>query len=78
MSSVCIGTICWCCFVVALFRCSSHVPLFRGGIPIVLPVFGCVFRQCSGVPCSVVPCSGVPGFIVCRGRWVGGRWDGDQ
>ena len=40
MSSVCIGTICWCCFVVALFRCSSHVPLFRG-IPIVLPVFGC-------------------------------------
>ena len=49
MPSVCIGTICWCCFVVALFRCSSHVPLFRG-IPIVLPVFGCVFRQCSGVP----------------------------
>ena len=49
MSSVCIGTICWCCFVVALFRCSSHAPLFRG-IPIVLPVFGCVFRQCSGVP----------------------------
>ena len=60
MSSFCIGSISWCCFVVTLFRCSSHVPLFRG-IPL--------FRQCSGVPpvfwCSAsVPCSGVPGFIV--------------
>ena len=75
MTLFCIGSISWCCFVVTLFRCSSHVPLFRG-IPIVLPVFGCMFRQCSGVPPvsqfsagvprSVVPCSGVPGFIVCR------------
>ena len=49
MSSFCIGSISWCWFVVTLFRCSSHVPLFRG-IPIVLPVFGCMIRQCSGVP----------------------------
>ena len=75
MSSFCIGSISWCCFVVTLFRCSSHIPVFHG-IPIVLPVFGCMFHQCSGVPsvfrysadvpCSVVPCSGVPGFIVCQ------------
>ena len=74
MSSFGIGSISWCCFVVTSFRCSSHVPLFRD-IPIVLPVFGCMFRQCSGVPlvfrcftgapCSVVPFSSVPGFIVC-------------
>ena len=64
-------------FYGTLFQCSSHVPLSRG-IPAGLPEFGCVFRQCSGVPCSVVPCSGVPGFIVSRGWWVGGRWDGDQ
>ena len=63
MLSFCIGSISWGCFVITLFCCSSHVPLFRG-IPIVLPVFRCstsvpVFRQWSGVPCS-----GVPGFIV--------------
>ena len=57
---VCIGSISLCCFVVPLFRCSSHVLLFRG-IPIVPPVF----RYSAGVPCSVVLCSGVPGFIVC-------------
>ena len=43
-----VGSISWCCFVVTLFRCSFHVPLFRG-IPIVLLVFGCQFRQCFGV-----------------------------
>ena len=74
MSSVCDNSISWCCFVVTFFRFSSYVPLLRG-IPIVLPVFGCMFRQFSGVPpvfrcfaglpCSVVPCSGVHGFIVC-------------
>ena len=74
MSSFCIGSISWCCFVVTLFHCSSHVPLFRS-IPIVLPVFGCTSHQCFGVPpvfrcpagvqCSVVLCSGVPGFTVC-------------
>ena len=74
MSSFYIGSISRYCLVVTLFRCSSHVPLFRG-IPIVLPVFRCMFHHCSGVsplfrcsagvPCSVVPCSGVPGFILC-------------
>ena len=76
MSSFCIGSISWCCFVVPLFRCSFHVPLCRS-IPIVSPVFRCfagvsVFRQCSGVPpvfrrCSVFrsSVSGVPGLIVC-------------
>ena len=54
MSSFCIGSISWCCFVVPLFRCSSHVLLFRR-VPIVSPVFRCfagvpVFCQCSGVP----------------------------
>ena len=52
MSSVCIGSISWCCFVVTLFRCSSHVPLFRC-IPIVLPVFPCS----TGIPCSAFRCS---------------------
>ena len=64
MSSFCIGSISWCCFVVTFFRSSSHVPLFRG-ISIVQTVFGLyvppVFR-CS----ASVPCAGVPGFIVCR------------
>ena len=84
MSSLCIGSISWCCFVVPLFRCFSHVPLFRG-IPIVPPVFRCsasflvfcqrsgvppVFCYSAGVPCSVVPCSSVPGFIVCLRCWV--------
>ena len=62
MSFFCIGSFSWCCFVVTLFRCSCHVPLFRG-IPIVTPVFGCVspvFRCSAGVPCS-----GVPTVIVC-------------
>ena len=40
MSSFCVGSISWYCFVVTLSRCSSHVPLFRG-IPIDLPVFRC-------------------------------------
>ena len=69
MSPFCIGSISWCCVVVTLFRCSSRVPLFRG-ILILLPVFGCMFHQCSGVSplfrCSAgISCSGVPGFIVC-------------
>ena len=61
MSSVCIGSISWCCFVVMLFRwfCCSHVSLFRG-----LPVFCCsasvpVFRQFSGVPLVFCQCYGV-------------------
>ena len=74
MSSFCIGSISWCCFVVTLFHCSSHVPLFRG-IPIVLPVFSCMFRQCFGVPpvsrCSVgVPCSVVSCSVVWRHNLV--------
>ena len=65
MSLFCVGGISWCCFVVTLFRCSSHVPLFHG-IPIDLLLFRCsasvpVFVQWSaGDPCSVVPCSGAP------------------
>ena len=70
MSSFSIDSIFWCCFFVTSFRCSSHVPLFRG-ILTDLPVFRCsatvtVFDQCSaGVPCFVVPCSSVQHFIVC-------------
>ena len=56
MLSFCIANISWCCFVVTFFRCSSHVPLFRG-IPIVLPVFGCMFRRCSVFRSSVFWCS---------------------
>ena len=68
MSSFCIASISWCYDVVPLFRCSSHVPLFRG-IPIVSPVFRCfcsvsVFRQCT----AGIPCSGVPGKEI----WVSG------
>ena len=64
MSSFSIGSISWCYFVVSLFCCSSHVPLFHG-ISIVSPVFRCfasvpVFCRCS----AGVPCSGVSGFIV--------------
>ena len=55
--SFCLGSISWCFFVVTLFHCSFHVPLFRG-IPIVLSVFGCMS--------AIVPCSGLPGFIVCQ------------
>ena len=60
MSSFCIGSISWCCFVVTLFLCSSHVPLFSG-IPIVLPVFCCsaivpVFCRCSVFRSSVFWC----------------------
>ena len=70
MSLFCIGSIFWCCFIVPLFHCSSHVPVFCS-ILIVLPVFWfsasvSVFCQCStSVPCSIILSSGVPGFIVC-------------
>ena len=73
MPSFCIGSIFWCCFVVTLFRCSSHVPLFRG-IPTVLPVFRCSADVlCSWLYSMPIPCSGVsgfnvPSFIVCRIR----------
>ena len=40
ISSLCIASISWCCFVDPLFRCSSHFPLFCG-ILIVSPVFRC-------------------------------------
>ena len=64
MVSVCIGSFSWCYFVVTLFRCSLHVSLFRG-IPIVLPVYGYMFHQCSGVPPMVrVPSFRVPVFLV--------------
>ena len=61
MSLFCIRSISWCCFVVRLFHCSSHLPLFRG-IPIVLPVFLCsasvpVFRRCSIFCISMFRCS---------------------
>ena len=61
MSSFCIDSTSWCCLVVSLLRCFSHVPLF-GSIPIVLPVFRCfagvlVFRQCSSVPSVFCRCS---------------------
>ena len=54
MSSFCIDSISWCCFVVPLFRCCS--------IPIVSPVFRCpvsvpVFRQSSGILPVFCPCS---------------------
>ena len=59
--SFCIGIIPWCCFIVPLFRCTSHVPLFRG-IPIVPPVFqysasAPVFLWCSVFRSSVFRCS---------------------
>ena len=64
----CIGNISWYCFLVTLFCCSSHVPPFRGS-PIVLPVFDCMFPQCSGVPPVFrVPQFHVPGFIVYLSR----------
>ena len=66
MSLFCIGSISWCCSVVPLFCCSSHVSLFRG-IPIVLPVFcecSCVLPAFCGCLCS-----SVPGFIVCQISW---------
>ena len=70
-----LGVVLW--YVVpVLFSCST-IPWYScwsARIRLCVPP---VFR-CSGVPCSVVPCSGVPGFIVSRGWWVGGRWDGDQ
>ena len=48
-------------FYCSLFRCTSHVPLFRG-IPIFPPVFRCstsapVFRLCSVFRSSVFWCS---------------------
>ena len=59
--SFCIGIISWCCFIVPLFRCTSHVPLFRG-IQIVPPVFrysasAPVFLWCSVFRSSVFRCS---------------------
>ena len=59
--SFCIGIIPWCCFIVPLFRCTSHVPLLRG-IPIVPPVFlyyasAPVFLWCSVFRSSVFRCS---------------------
>ena len=50
----CIGIISWCCFIVPLFRCTSHVPLFSS-IPII-PIIS-VFRYSTSAPvflwCSV-------------------------
>ena len=51
MSSFCIGSISWCCFVVPLFHWCFPVPLFCG-VPIVPPVSCCsasvpLFRRCS-------------------------------
>ena len=71
MTSFCIGSISQCCFVVLLFRCSSHVPLFRG-ILIVPSVFRCsasvpVFCQCSSVPPVFrVPQFRAPVFLVLQ------------
>ena len=76
MLSFCIGNISWCCFVVTFFRCSSHVPLFRG-IPIVLPVFGCMFRRSSVFRSSVVWCSwfySMPSNITIYGLMVPIYW----
>ena len=61
ISTFCIGSISWCCFVVTLFRCTSHVPLFRG-LPIVLPVLRCsasvpVLLRCSVFRSFVFRCS---------------------
>ena len=71
MSSSCIGSISWYCFVVPFISCCSFVPLFCD-IPIVPPVFQkcasapvfCqysatdpVFRRCSVFRCSVFRCS---------------------
>ena len=66
MSSSCIGSISWYCFVVPFISCCSFVPLFCD-IPIVPPVF----QKCASVPvfcqysatdpvfrrCSVFRCS---------------------
>ena len=71
MTSFCIGSISQCCFIVLLFRCSSHVPLFRG-ILIVPSVFRCsasvpVFCQCSSVPPIFrVPQFRAPVFLVLQ------------
>ena len=71
VSSCCFGSISWCCFIVPLFHCTTHVPLFRG-IPIVPPVFrwsvcAPVFRQRSGVPLVFrVPQFRVPVFLVLQ------------
>ena len=76
MSSFCIDSISWCCFVVPLFSCllMFHSPavfqLFCQ-CSVVPPVFRCsvsvpVFRQRSGVP-SVCRCfAGAPCSVVPR------------
>ena len=61
MSSLCIGSISWCCFVVPLLCWYSLLPLFCD-IPIVLPVFRCSISippliRCSVSRCSVFRCS---------------------
>ena len=85
MPSSCIVSISWCCFVVSLFRCSSHVSLFHS-IPIVSPVFRCfarvtVLRQCSGVPpvfcrCSVFRCSWF--YLYVEKKTISRSWPSDH
>ena len=56
ISSFCIGSTSWCCFVVPLFRGSSLVPLFcEASVPL--------FRQCSA---SVPPVLRVRVFLVLK------------
>ena len=67
----CIGSTSWCCSVVALFRCSLYVPLFRG-IPIVLPVLCCsvsllVFWRSFVFRSSVFQCSW---FYIMPFEWA--------
>ena len=64
MSSFCIS---WCCFVVTLLHCSSHVPHYS----MVFWLFCQYSVVCSAsVPvfhqCSVFHSFSVPGFIVCH------------
>ena len=73
MSSFSIDSIFWYCFVVMLFCCSSHVPLFRG-ISTDLPVFRCfasvtVFRHYSSVQPVFCRCS-VFRSSVFRCSWL--------
>ena len=61
MLSFCISSTSWCCFIVLLFCCTFHVPIFCG-ISIVLPVFQCsasilVFHLCLMFRSSVFQCS---------------------
>ena len=58
MSSFCIGSISWCCFVVTLFRCSSHVPLFRGSnCSASIRLYNPPLFRCSVFRSSVFRCS---------------------